>query len=425
MNNYLRLLTRITNTPLLISESKLSIITDNVLIHLANQTQYSTTYENSAQEFKRQQTEKILSVGSTDVKHIAVYDTLQARGGFGGLSGFTSYSSIKANIENAITQGYSNIVLLIDSLGGEPTGLFELTHYIREQVAAGINIFSYIDGAATSAAYAIAAATKTRYVTEISIVGSIAAILVHLELSKADEESGKKYTIKRSKSEKALADSHTPLSDIASEKLDNMLANADTIFNNDVLLSMPKLSLQNIIDMKGSEFIASEALQLGLVDHIVTGVDSALKLALPISTAKPITNVKLKSKEVKMNIEELTLALEAANGEIAVLKANLAVAATTQAAAITAERERVVAILEASQTLKVGLTTVMGHITKGYDKDASLEIQTAIAEALGATMNLQGAGNQGAPNPDDVSETRLAELKAGLKSSGLTLRGTN
>lgn len=436
MKNYIRLLTRVTNTPLFISEDKLSLISEEVLVKLAAGLPLNTTWDNSAKMESRTISQGTANkISSSDIAIVNVHDSLASKG-FAGLSGGTTYESIRNDIAAAVSSGYKNIMLNIDSPGGEVTGLFALTQYIRDIQAAGTYIFSYIDGQATSAAFGIAAATKVRYATSTSFAGSIAAIMVHLETSIADKTAGKTYTIFRSKEEKALGDSHTPLAPDTYAKFQSMLDNMDAAFNNDVLMSMPNLTLQNLIDMKGSEFIASEALQLGLVDSIVTGVDSAIIQAMQFKKSKPavsakgrpITNHLQTRKGVNMTEEELQIALQASQTEVILLKAELPNQVKT---AVIAETARCLGIIQATASLKLSTETAIKHITKGYDAETSLEIQTEIAEATGAKLNVQGAGQQTTVDPDidkkidaNLPDTnaRMNSLREGVSMAGLQLR---
>jgi len=429
MRDFIHLRARVLNTPLFISQSKLEMISDAVLLPaFTGVGEINTVFDTSVKLQEREQfAQKTVSNPNKDLAVINVYDTLQAKGGFGGLSGFTTYESIRGNLQNAVDTGYKDILLNIDSPGGEVVGLFALTTYIRSLVASGINITSYVDGSATSAAYAIAAATSARYATNTSFLGSIAAIMVHMETSKADATAGKTYTIFRSKEEKALGDTHTALTDEVKGKFQAILDSMDTMFNNDVLASMPQLSLQSILDMKGSEFMAAEALQLGLIDKIVSGADSAIELALQKKT-KTTTSTKT-PKGVKMNEDELRTMLLQAQTEVATLKAE---AATNVKLAIDTERARSLSILTAAKSLNIGMDTAIKHITKGFEADTSLEILTEIAEATSSATMLEGAVITATLDPDLDSkigkdanlsaEDRLTSLRAGAIVAGFKLK---
>ncbi|MDD5165743.1 MAG: hypothetical protein PHG25_04400, partial [Candidatus Pacebacteria bacterium] len=85
MKNYVRLLTRITNTPLFISESKLELITENVLVKLALGQEPSTTFiREPAAVQARTATKEAIKKSSNDVAVIDIFDSLQAKGVMGG-----------------------------------------------------------------------------------------------------------------------------------------------------------------------------------------------------------------------------------------------------------------------------------------------------------------------------------------------------
>ena len=256
MKGYARILMRMTNTPLAICQSKLEIITENVLLPLARGTATESNY--TSQTFPK-------AKSSEDYTVVNVFEALSARNSAGMSSEGTSYAGLHGEISSIVASGQKNIVLLLDSPGGEITGLFSLSSYLRSLVASGVTITAVVDGMACSAAYALAAACTSIVATPTSILGSIGVIMVHLDQSVADASAGLTYTIFRSKSQKALGDSHTPLNKTTLDKFQATLDNADTEFNLDVLASRPSLTLEAIVSMKGSGFTATEALSLGLV----------------------------------------------------------------------------------------------------------------------------------------------------------------
>jgi ClpP class serine protease len=290
----------------------------------------------------------------------------------------TSYESIAENIDKAVSAGATDIGFYIDSPGGEVSGLFGLTSKIRSLVDSGIHTFGFTDGMATSAAYAIMAACQTCFATETAIVGSIAAIMVHMETSVADAMAGKTFTIFRSKSEKALADSHTPLDTTAIDKINTILASMDNSFNNDIALSRPNLSIQNIIDFKGSEFMAATALELGLIDKVVASLDTVL--------VSQFSNKQ--SRGISMTLEEMQTKLDALQVDKVAMEAAHAVALVE---AVTAERARCTAILTAGATLKVASDLAMSNIEEGFSAETSLKIMTAVASATTMQNPISGA----------------------------------
>src|SRR5574343_536111 len=169
MNNYFRVLSRLANTPLYISEDKLNILSTNVIIPLLTS---GKAFENSG----FQPTVKEVLNKDPKIAIINVFDSLVSKGG-AGESGFTSYQGIKNSILHRIAEGATKIGLYVDSPGGEAPGIFALTDFINSIPSTyGVETFSFTDGSATSAAYAIASSTQRIYATELSKIGSIAAI---------------------------------------------------------------------------------------------------------------------------------------------------------------------------------------------------------------------------------------------------------
>jgi ClpP class serine protease len=303
---------------------------------------------------------------------LTVFDSLFAKTG-AGMSGATTYEGLSRSIDDAVADGYETIGFYIDSPGGEAFGLFSLMGKIRNLKAQGIRTFAFTDGMATSAAYGIAAAVETFYATPLSVVGSIAAVSAHVEVSQRDAKEGVVWTIFRSKEEKALGDAHTPLSDEVRAKFEAHLATVDSLFNNEVLEGQRNLTLEKIIEMKGSEFMAEEAMTLGLVDQLVMDLPAALQDFCLACQPKP----KPKKPGVSMESETTNPELVAAT----IIQANLLTEAQRDEAvklAVSAERARVLSLCSNAQSLGFNLATVQRHIERGYTVDASLEIMTDI-----------------------------------------------
>ena len=384
--SHFRLLARLHGVPLLISEDKLRIITEAVTLPLllgqadsiprvAGQT--NATKTEFASEMER---------NGRKLGMIAVFDSLVSKD-VNAASGMTSYERINDQIDGAIARGFTDLGFYIDSPGGEATGLFGLTEKIRSLPSRGISTFAFVDNA-TSAAYAIAAATETLYTSETAVLGSIAALMVHSENTIQAEQKGITYTVLRSKELKAIGDPFTKLDDAAREKLTTMLASMDAAFNNDIAKSRPQLTIENIVDLKGASFMATETNAAKLADKMVPNLETALSDFF--KTKKPVT----KNKGVKMDeLAQAQAQLAEAQTQIASLKAAHEVALTE---VVTAERERSVKILNASKTLNVGLDSALNHIEKGYDAALSLEVMTEIAESKDSSKKIDTSTGSGA-----------------------------
>ena len=163
MKQHLLLATRIFNTPLAVSQDKLDVISSNVGLKLLTGEDISPTMDVPTSR----------PDVNTSVPIIKVYDNLVAKGGLGS-SGFTSYAGINSQVEKAVSAGASRIGFDISSPGGEVNSLFSTTDFIHSLPEKfGVETFAFVDGSATSAAYAIAAATQRIYSTDTSMTGSI------------------------------------------------------------------------------------------------------------------------------------------------------------------------------------------------------------------------------------------------------------
>ena len=277
---------------------------------------------------------------------------------------------------SAITAGASKIGFYIDSPGGEVSGLFGLTSFIATIPANhGVETFAYSDGMMTSAAYAIGSATQKIYTSANAMSGSIAVIMDLVNVAKLDAKEGVEHFILRSKSEKALGNPHEEMKQEILDKYTSVLDSVDVLFNNEVVRNRPKLSVENIKSMKGNTFIASEALELGLIDRIVSNIDEVITL----ETTK-INSITLEGTTMPMTLEEAKAKITALESDLDIVKA----AATNAAAqAITGERARCLEILKAGETLKISGETVSKRLLAGTSQEDALDIFTAIAEATG------------------------------------------
>lgn len=368
------------------SQDKLEILTKEVTLKLLSGQALANGVASP--------TAKDVPEPSSRVAVIKVFDSLVSKGG-AGESGFTSYESIQKASLAAIENGASKIGYYVDSPGGEAFGMAPLAHFIASipQVY-GVETFAFTDGIAHSAAYGIFSAAQRTYAVPSSSLGSIGTLLTLVDDSKAIENSDRNYIIMRSKPEKAIGNPIEGYSPEALAKYEAILEEMDSIFNNIVAENRPVLSIQDIIDMKGSTFMAQKALELKLVDKLVPTFNDVLQLE---TKSKPT-----KSRGVTMTLEEYKAKLEAAEAELKELRAS-----STQIAvkAIADERARCLDILEAASTLKISnQEQVTKRIKAGTSKEDTLDIFTAIAEAVGVASAIDTTASA-------VQSTVLPETK--------------
>lgn len=409
MKNYIGLLSRLHDTPLLMSLDKVRIITEAVTIPLLlGQASAIDRVESGSNATIKEFVEEYKLQGRS-IAVISVFDSLVSKRISAG-SGMTSYQDISARIDNAVENGATDIGFFMDTPGGEPS-VFGLAEKIRSLPSRGIRTFSFCDQAC-SAGYAIAAATQKIYATQVASLGSIAAIAVHMEISKQANKEGKTYTVLRSKDQKALGDPYSELSEAAINNFTSMLATLDTEFDNDVVKSRPFLTLEGITKLAGKSLIGHDAVTAGLADKIVPNIENALSQFLEDSKTLTYT----KPVGVTMSTQEdLQAQLDAANVKIASLETAATASLEGQDLAVIAETSRISTILSIAQTLKLDLAVATKYTDPKYSADIAKEILTDLAEATDAKVGLDNS--TGAVEASGTVELEDSGLRAAFKAA--------
>jgi ClpP class serine protease len=126
---------------------------------------------------------------------------------------FDSYEEITRRVSMAVAARPRAVVLSIDSPGGAVAGCFETSRALRQIAAdAGVPLAAYVDGHATSAAYALACAAEQIVVPGSGFVGSVGIIDTMVDASSQDEALGLKVAIVTSGARKADGNPHVPMS---------------------------------------------------------------------------------------------------------------------------------------------------------------------------------------------------------------------
>jgi len=373
---YHRILSRLYNQPLAISQAKLDVLTSQVTMKLLAGDSISALPSDMVVERKDN------AQALPKVAVINVFDSLVSKNGAGD-SGSTSYETISSRITSAITNGAEKIVFYIDSPGGEVAGLFGLAAFIASLPAKyNVETIAVTDGMMTSAAYVIGAACSKVYATSSSIVGSIGVIMTLINTVEADKMDGVSYKILRSKDDKALINPHEPFASKAIEDAVKMLETLDGIMNESVSKYRPMLSVAEIIKLNGNTVLGEEALALNLIDGIVESLDSTLNSILKEASSSPKFNTISSTTTRGTNMSTLEEALAEnirLSSELQAIKAN---STLEIAKAVQGEQDRVLGILDAATTFKLSMDTATKRIKAGSSVEATVEMFEAIKEAV-------------------------------------------
>lgn len=113
----------------------------------------------------------------------------------GADSGLISYEGLRYQLVTAVQDPrVRNILLDIESPGGEAIGAFEAAEMVRE-VSKVKPVVALVNGMVASAAYAIASGARAIVTLPTGISGSIGVVMMHLDFSKWLEEEGIKPTL--------------------------------------------------------------------------------------------------------------------------------------------------------------------------------------------------------------------------------------
>lgn len=159
------------------------------------------------------------------------------------------------------------VVLKIDSPGGMVNGLDAVIRKV-EQLAEQTLVVASIDGCGCSAAYRIAAAAGSVWATSDSDVGSIGTYWQFIDYSKAFEDAGLKSVLLTTGPFKGLGVPGEEITDEQIAFLQDVTDKTNAAFLADVKAGRMMSDAQVAAVSDGRFWMASEALELGLIDEI-------------------------------------------------------------------------------------------------------------------------------------------------------------
>jgi signal peptide peptidase SppA len=194
--------------------------------------------------------------------------------------GIMTYETI-ANVSAMIAadDGIDNVFFDIDSPGGMAKGVEVASDAIKMLQESGKETYAHTSGHMMSAAYWIGSAAKTVQASRHAELGSVGVIAVHADFSEMHKEFGVKFTVLRKGEEKALATPFEKLSDEARAQIDRSMERSYSAFIDTVAENrgMPSAMVREQV-ATGREFGSYEALQLGLIDEVISFNESVSKI---------------------------------------------------------------------------------------------------------------------------------------------------
>lgn len=273
---YDRLFTKLYCQPVLIQHAAFMGLETALLNHVAA---HMTTGEKQMGKLsavqKQKRLDNVAERFSTDTavvhmdgvidKHISQFE-MDCYGGY-DLRDFDAALSAAANDPEI-----KNVMLLINSPGGSVTGVPESAARVAA-LAQTKNVFAFTDGLCCSAAYFIASQADQIFGTASSTVGSIGVYMALLDATRMLEEKGVKVNFIKDGKYKGMGAPFKPLTDDERAMFQAEVLKIGAMFRETVSAKRPDVSTET---MQGQSFFGDSALEVGLVDAIVSDLGAAL-----------------------------------------------------------------------------------------------------------------------------------------------------
>jgi len=393
-DNFLpRVTGRVFNTPLLITESKLSEIL--WVLNSRVGVPESAQMEPSLESRRRGQSPSIES----GVGIVPIHGTIVHRvSGLDAMSGLVSYPDIESAFLQMRDSKETNTILLdIDSPGGEAAALFDLVDLIYNSRGQK-RIVAVSNEMALSAAYAIYSAAGERYLSRTAKLGSIGVLALHIDQTARDEKDGYKYTAVYAGAKKTELSSHVELSDSARTDMQSKVDSVYDLFTATVSRNLG-LTQDEIKSQEASIYMGPDAVKFGLADEVLSYEQSFNKSKGVVKTMS--VNQGSESTSTPTPIPDEQQNLEKSNAD--------------QTDILKNERARITEIMDMCETM--GATTMANHlISEGYTVENA---KRAINDHLAAQSKQEEINSQ-QTQTQNTKNFLIEDADARLKSAGQT-----
>lgn len=299
----------------------------------------------------------------------------------------SAYLALRSTIESLIEdEEVKEIALLINSPGGETTGLMETAEWLHAQTGKKA-IYAFTDSIACSAAYLLASACTAFYSSKYAEVGCCGVMAVVDDLTEANKKWGIFTKIFRSKS--AQKKNLSPLTEEGAEALQKRIDELEDGYF--TALSSFGRDVEKVRSLEGGTVLGEEASTLGLTDGVYA--------------YEEFINLISETGDEEMNFEEMTNeARKEAFRTLCALQPEL------MASAISEERERVSSLLSARKAYNAEL--IDKAVADGRKKEEIADELLALAEKNSPMAELASAVEAQQDVKTPVAEERDVYLAA-------------
>lgn len=322
----------------------------------------------------------------------------------------TGYNFLRAQLNAVLGDLYENggdVKLLawdVDCPGGEAVGCFELCKEIYEARAL-VQQIAVIDALAASGGYAIASAPQRMVCTPSGSVGSIGVYRLHVDLSKALEMAGVKYTFFQAGEHKTDGNPfEAPSSDAAKEMQRSVDKRWEEFIA--VVAEQRDMDPERVRDTQAQIYRADEALDLGLIDEVKTPSEAVSDFLAELASDDPSCNGDDEMALPKNEAEMAALIAAAEDrGKTSVQVPNVEQAASAAVAADRTRRQQIMALPEAEKRQKLATTMADGDYTVEQAKSL-----LAVAAEEGAVVVAPAGGDAVSDHKDAKPGETVSEF---------------
>lgn len=178
-----------------------------------------------------------------------------------------SYETILADARAVMELSPRAVVMRIDSPGGLVSGCFEAAAELRA-IFDGTPVYAYVEGKATSAAYALACIAKEIVVAPSGCVGSIGVINPLVDETSRDEREGVRWHFVTSGARKADGHPHAGVGDAVLERTQAMVDQFAEMFFAHVAEHRKVLTVDGLRGLEAGVFHGDRSLDVKLADSV-------------------------------------------------------------------------------------------------------------------------------------------------------------
>ncbi len=302
-----------------------------------------------------------------------------------------AYLNLRANVEMAVADDeVKEIAVLINSPGGDATGLVETAEWLHAQTGKK-PIFAFTDSLACSAAYLLGSACTAFYSSRYAELGCCGVMAVVQDVSEAEKKYGIFTRIFRSKN--AAKKNLSPLTEEGAAALQKDIDTLEDGYFSALEKFRGEEKVSSVKTLEGGTVLGEEAFSLGLTDGVYTYEEF-----IALITEGEGDNEEMSFEEMDFSARQeafnalCSLSPELVSGEVE--------------RAITAERERVSSLLAVRKAYNA--EAVDKAITEGRTREEISNELLTLAEAE-ATKNAPMAEIAEVAEAQQTVKTPVAE----------------